>query len=93
MVEKSSLFDEEMKDESHAPYSQSILANDFLFQQTLAVHQGAVRTLSSLDSGYMLSGSIDGTSKLFSLSNSTGLYEFDKEISYHSGFVYSTAPS
>lgn len=67
--------------------------NDFMFQQTLSVHQGAVRSLSSLDSGYLLSASIDGTSKLFTLSNQTGLYDFDKEISYHTGFVYSTAPS
>jgi phospholipase A-2-activating protein len=41
----------------------------------------------------MLSGSIDSSSKLFLLDNSTGRYDFDKEISYHTGFVYSTAPS
>ena len=41
----------------------------------------------------MLSGSIDSTSKLFNLSNLTGKYDFDKEISYHTGFVYSTASS
>ena len=51
MAEESSLFspDEEMKNESHEPYSQSILTNDFMFQQTLAVHQGAVRSISCLD--------------------------------------------
>lgn len=77
----------------HQPYSQSILANEFMFQQTLAVHQGAVRSLSTLDSGYLLSGSIDKSSKLFILNNATGKYDFDKEIVYHQDFVYATAPS
>ena len=45
------------------------------------------------DSGYMLSGSIDTTSKLFMLNNATGIYDFEKEISYHTGYVYATAPS
>ncbi|TNV85584.1 hypothetical protein FGO68_gene1924 [Halteria grandinella] len=71
----------------------TLFSGDFEFQQCLAVHQGAVRSLSTLDSGYLLSGSIDSTSKLFTLSNLTGKYEFDKELSYHTGFVYSTAPS
>lgn len=59
----------------------------------MAVHQGAVRSLSTLDSGYLLSASIDSTSKLFMLDNLTGKYDFEKEISFHSGFVYSSAPS
>ena len=95
-MEQSSLFggvEDEPMQEPHAPYSQSILSNDFLFQQTLAVHEGAVRSISTLDSGYMLSGSIDSSSKLFILDNASGQYEFDKEISYHTGFVYSTAAS
>jgi hypothetical protein len=64
-----------------------------MFEQTLAVHTGAVRSLSTLDSGYLLSGSLDSTSKLFMLTNATGKYDFDKEISYHQSFVYATAPS
>lgn len=42
-------------------------------------HHGAVRCLSTLDSGYLLSGSIDKTTKLFMLNNATGKYEFEKE--------------
>ena len=92
-MESSSLFDDNVPmQEPHAPYSQSVLGNDFMFQQTLAVHQGAVRSISCLDSGYMLSGSIDTTSKMFMLNNATGRYDFDKEVNYHSSFVYATAP-
>ena len=89
----SSLFnpDEEMKEP--APVEQKVATGEFMFMQTLAVHQGAVRSVSTLDSGYMLSGSIDTSSKLFILNNATGIYDFEKEISYHSGFVYATCPS
>ena len=89
MVEQSSLFE---ADEEMMPVAP-LLSSDYLFQQCMAVHQGAVRSLSTLDSGYLLSASIDSTSKLFMLDNLTGKYDFEKEISYHSGFVYSTAPS
>ena len=95
MVE-SSLFDDYEPAHplaSHAPYSQSILSNDFKFQQTMAVHQGAVRSMSTLDSGYLLSGSMDTSSKLFILNNATGRYDFEKEINYHTGYVLSTASS
>jgi hypothetical protein len=91
----SSLFSQEdtPMQEAHAPYSQSILSNDFMFQQTIGVHQGSVRSVASLDSGYMMSGSIDKSTKLFMLSNSTGKYEFEKECSYHTDFVYCVAPA
>ncbi len=64
-----------------------------MFQQTMAVHSGSVRSVSSLDSGYLLSGSIDKSCKLFILNNATGKYDFDKEIMYHQDYVYATAPS
>jgi hypothetical protein len=90
----SSLFSQEaVMEEPHAPYSQSVLGNEFMFQQTLAVHQGSVRTVATLDAGYLLSGSIDTSTKLFMLNNANGKYAFDKEIKYHSGFVYAISPS
>ena len=41
----------------------------------------------------MLSGSIDKTTKLFMLNNATGKYEFEKELAYHTDFVYAVAAS
>jgi len=76
----------------HDPLSQTILQNDFAFQQSLHLHQGGVRTLAVLPSGYMLSGSIDTTCKLFILNNSTGKYDFDKELRYHTDFIYCIIP-
>jgi hypothetical protein len=64
-----------------------------MFQQTLAVHQGSVRAVATLDSGYMMSGSIDKTTKLFMLNNKTGKYDFEKELSNHNAFVYTVHPS
>lgn len=40
----------------------------------------------------LLSGSVDKTSKIFNINNRSGKYEFQKEISYHDGFVLSTTP-
>mmetsp|Transcript_22163 Transcript_22163/g.21386 ORF Transcript_22163/g.21386 Transcript_22163/m.21386 type:complete len:150 (-) Transcript_22163:39-488(-) len=55
-------------------------------------HSGSVRALASLDAGYLLSGSIDKTNKLYILNNATGKYEFEKEFAYHNDFIYSIAP-
>ena len=52
------------------------------------LHQGSVRSLATLDAGYLLSGSLDRTNKLFLLNNATGKYEFDKQFTYHSDFIY-----
>ena len=67
------------------------MAGEFHFQQSLAVHQGAVRSLACLPTGYMMSGSIDKSNKLFSL-NPMAKYEFEKELTYHDAFVYAIAP-
>jgi WD40 repeat protein len=69
------------------------LASDYMFQQTLQVHSGAVRSLATLDSGYLLSGSIDKSAKLFVLNNATGKYEFENEFMHHNDFVYAIAAS
>ncbi|CDW75382.1 transducin family protein wd-40 repeat family protein [Stylonychia lemnae] len=90
----SSLFsDETTIPQFYQPYSQSILGNEFAFQQTLGFHQGSVRSLGTLDSGYLLSGSVDTSTKLYMLNNATGRYSFEKEMKYHTGFVYSITPS
>lgn len=78
--------------EPEAPGSQ-LIGSDFMFQQTLAVHSGSVRAVASLDAGYMMSGSIDTSTKLFMLNNATGKYSFEKELKYHTGFVYAITPS
>ena len=57
------------------------------------MHSGAVRSLATLDSGYLLSGSIDKSAKLFILNNATGKYDFENEFMHHNDFVYSVAPS
>ncbi len=84
-----SAFMEQDEPEHHASYSQSVMTNDFQFQQSLAVHQGCVRSLGTLETGYLLAGSIDKSSKLFVLNNRSGKYDFEKEMTYHDGFVYS----
>ena len=50
--------------------------------------------MATLPSGYLLSGSIDTTAKLFVLNNATGLYHYaEKELSYHQAFIYSVTGS
>lgn len=56
------------------------------------LHNGAVRALATLDSGFLLTGSIDRTNKLFSLNNATGKYDFEKEFTYHTEYIYSVIP-
>jgi len=63
-----------------------------MFQQSLALHSGTVRALGTLNSGFMLTGSIDKSCKLYILNNASGKYDFDKELMYHDGFVYSIIP-
>ena len=81
-----------MDEEEHKSQpTQSPATGDFQFQQSLEVHQGAVRSLACLPSGYLMSGSIDTSNKLFMLNNQ-GHYDFEKELKYHEAFVYSIAP-
>lgn len=70
------------------PFSQSIVNNEFKFQQCLAVHQGAVRCLAVLPTtDDLVSGSIDGSAKLMTIDKSTGQYTFEKDFTYHDSFV------
>ncbi len=46
----------------------------------MAYHTGSVRSVATLDSGYLMSGSLDTTTKLYVLNNATGKYDFDKEL-------------
>ena len=39
-----------------------------------------------------MSGSIDRTTKLFMLNNATGIYDFEKELSYHNDYIYAVCP-
>ena len=75
------------------PLSQSILGNEFKFQQSLAVHQGSVRCLTVLADDSLVSGSIDKSVKTFSLHKATGKYNFEKQLTYHDSFVYSVQAS
>ena len=62
---------------------------DFTFLQSLAVHTGSVRCLDVLKgTDVLISGSIDTSAKMFLHNNATGLYAFEREFSYHEGFVY-----
>jgi WD40 repeat protein len=75
------------------PFSQTVINNDFEFQQTLSCHSGAVRclcTLASVDT--LVSGSIDTSCKLYSLDKSNGKYSFEKELTYHDSFVLAVEP-
>lgn len=76
------------------PLSQSISGNEFQFQQTLSVHQGAVRCLTVIPgTDELISGSIDCSTKMMSLDRSTGKYTFEKDFTYHDGFVLSVHPN
>jgi WD40 repeat protein len=71
------------------PLSQSVVNNDFEFQQSLAVHQGSVRCLAVLpDIDSLVSGSIDKSVKIFLIDKSNGRYAFEKEFAYHDAFIY-----
>ena len=75
------------------PMSQSIVENDFLFQQSIAVHQGSVRCLAVLpEIDSLVSGSIDKSVKLFLFDKSNGKYAFEREFSYHDAFIYAVHP-
>mmetsp|Transcript_23414 Transcript_23414/g.17849 ORF Transcript_23414/g.17849 Transcript_23414/m.17849 type:complete len:136 (-) Transcript_23414:1605-2012(-) len=90
---ESSLFgDDPSPPQAHASFSQSVMSNEYLFQQSMHYHSGSVRALGCLDAGYLLSGSIDTTAKLYLLHNNTGKYEFERETKYHGDFVYSVHP-
>ena len=75
------------------PFSQCVVNNEFKFQQCLAVHQGAVRCLAVQgDTDSLVSGSIDSSAKMMLLDRSTGRYAFDREFTYHDGFVLAVHP-
>lgn len=64
---------------------------DFNFLQSLAVHSGAVRCLTVLDgTDDLVSGSMDTSVKTFVLDKAKemNLYIFDKEFTYHEGFIF-----
>ena len=62
----------------------AMLNNDFVFSQSLSVHTGAVRCLASINEhNFLLSGSIDMTTKLFMMNSDSGKYAFEKETKYH----------
>lgn len=74
MVEQSAFELTEGEDvpmqEPHDPLSQTILDNEYAFQQTMTVHTGSVRSLATHSAGdILMSGSIDMTNKIFSLNN------------------------
>ena len=76
------------------PLSQSIVDNEFKFQQCLAVHQGAVRCLAVMPgTDELVSGSIDGSAKMMTLDRSKGQYSFEKDFTYHDGFVLAVHPN
>ena len=73
--------------------SNDLLDKDFVFQQSLAVHQGSVRCLTVLPgTDSLVSGSIDKSCKLFEMDKSNGKYDFAKEFVYHEGFIYGLQP-
>ena len=75
------------------PLSQSIADNDFLFQQSIAVHQGSVRCLTTLPAvDSLVSGSIDKSVKMFNIDRSNGKYAFEREFAYHDAFIYAVHP-
>jgi WD40 repeat protein len=75
------------------PHSQSVLNNEFEFQQSLAVHQGSVRCLAVLPgTDELVSGSIDKSAKLFSMDRASGKYTFEREFVYHEDFVLAVHP-
>ena len=86
----SSLLDPEPKQED----SHMAPEGDFIFQQSLAVHQGSVRCLAVLEgSNRFVSGSIDNSVKQYNASpTQVGHYDFDREFTYHESFVYALCP-
>jgi len=78
----------------HDPHDTEVVNNDYAFSQTLAVHSGAVRSLASLWPAEMLmSGSIDFSNKMYTLNKATGMYDYQKELMHHEGFVMSIIPN
>ena len=69
------------------------MSEEFFFQQSVKVHEGSVRALGTLATSDMLmTGSIDKSSKIFTLNSDTGKYDFQNSVNYHTGFVVSVCP-
>ena len=100
-VEKSAF--DELPDDSpglsqqtnHYMYKDAhdLIGKDFAFSQSMAFHEGSVRSIAHQRTGdYLMSGSIDYANCLYQLDNTIGKYEFVKQIKIHNGFVMSIIP-
>lgn len=66
---------------------------EFVFQQTLKVHERAVRAVATSPHGEMLmSGGGDNSNKMYSLNVVTGKYDYRQAVVYHEGFVMCLCP-
>lgn len=68
-------------------------ANEFVFQQTLKVHDRAVRAVSTSAFGdVLMSGGGDNSNKMYTLNELTGKYDYRQAVAYHDGFVMCLCP-
>ena len=59
------------------PFDPTIIGNEYSFSQTLACHEGSVRSLAyQKGAEVLMSGSIDFTNKLYTKNKTTGQYEY-----------------
>ena len=75
-------------------FDATIVNNEYSFSQTLACHEGSVRSLAyQKGAETLMSGSIDFSNKLYTKNKATGQYEYQSTTQVHEGFVMDIIPS